>query len=58
MVVRSTGTDAFTFLINHADADAEYPATGIELISGDAVSGNAQIPAGTVRVIHTQNGNA
>ncbi|WP_354188063.1 beta-galactosidase trimerization domain-containing protein [Arthrobacter sp. UYCu712] len=58
VVIRSTGTDAFTFLINHADADAEYPATGIELITADAVTGTAQIPAGTVRVIHTHHGNA
>jgi beta-galactosidase len=28
VATRSTATDTFTFVINHADTDAEYPATG------------------------------
>ncbi|WP_104045971.1 beta-galactosidase [Arthrobacter sp. ZGTC412] len=50
---RSAGADTFTFLINHADADAEYPATGRDLLSGETVTGTAVVPAGTVCVIHT-----
>jgi beta-galactosidase len=50
---RSSGTDSFTFLINHAETDAEYLAAGIDLLSGEAVTGTAVVPAGTVCVIHT-----
>jgi beta-galactosidase len=50
---RSAGADTFTFLINHAETDAEYPATGRDLLSGETVTGTAVVPAGTVCVIHT-----
>lgn len=50
---RNNGPDTFTFLINHTDSDAEYPATGRDLLSGEPVSGTAMVPAGTVRVIHS-----
>lgn len=52
VVTRSTGTDSYTFLINHTDVDAEYPATGRDLLAGGHISGTAVIPAGTVCVIH------
>jgi beta-galactosidase len=51
VAIRSSGTDSFTFLINHADTDAEYPATGTDLLSGESVTGTAVVPAGTVCVI-------
>ncbi len=54
--VASRGSDegTFTFLINHTDADAEYPpATGLNLLSGEKVSGTAHVPAGTICVVHT-----
>ncbi|WP_332761486.1 Beta-galactosidase C-terminal domain [Pseudarthrobacter sp.] len=54
VVTRSTATDSYTFLINHTDADAEYPATGRDLLAGGHISGTAVIPAGTVCVIHTR----
>jgi beta-galactosidase len=50
---RSSEKGAFTFLINHADTDAEYPATGLNLLSGETVDGIAHIPAGTICAIHT-----
>lgn len=55
VVTRSTGTDAFTFLLNHTDADADYPATGLELMTGDPATGTIRVPAGGVRVIHAQD---
>lgn len=53
--VASRGSEegAFTFLINHTDVDAEYPAIGRNLISGEDVSGTAHIPAGAICVVHT-----
>ncbi|AFR31097.1 beta-galactosidase [Arthrobacter sp. Rue61a] len=50
---RDSEDGTFTFLINHMDADAEYPASGRNLISGEDVSGTAHIPAGTICVVHT-----
>ncbi|ABM08683.1 beta-galactosidase [Paenarthrobacter aurescens] len=50
---RDSEDGTFTFLINHTDADAEYPARGRNLISGEDVSGTAHIPAGTICVVHT-----
>ena len=53
--VASRGSEegTFTFLINHTDTDAEYPATGLNLLSGEKVSGTAHVPAGTICVVHT-----
>jgi beta-galactosidase len=53
VAVRSNATETFTFLINHAETDAEYPAAGRDLLSGETVSGTTVVPAGTVCVIHT-----
>ncbi|MEK0155777.1 beta-galactosidase [Arthrobacter oryzae] len=53
VVTRSSSTDSFTFLINHSDADAEYPAAGHDLLSGEPSAPTAVIPGGTVRVIQT-----
>jgi beta-galactosidase len=58
IITRSTGTDRFTFLLNHSGTDAEYPATGHDLLSGEAVTDTAHIPAGTVAVIHTPEGTS
>ena len=44
VITRSTSTDSYTFLINHSDADAEYPATGRDLLTGGYISGTAVIP--------------
>jgi len=53
VVSRHSETGSFTFLINHTDADAEYPAHGLNLLSGEDVRGTAHIPAGTICVVHT-----
>ncbi|MGO4147140.1 beta-galactosidase [Paenarthrobacter sp. YAF11_1] len=50
---RCSEDGTFIFLINHTDADAQYPATGLNLLSGEAVGGTAHVPAGTICVIHT-----
>ncbi len=57
VVARNDDSGRFTFLINHADADAEYPAAGRDLLSGQDVGGTAHIPAGTICVVHTPAGN-
>jgi beta-galactosidase len=57
VVTRSTSKDTFTFLINHNDADAEYPATGHDLLTGEASADLAVVPGGTVRVIHAREGS-
>ncbi|MEJ1114425.1 beta-galactosidase [Paenarthrobacter sp. CCNWLY172] len=50
---RNSEDGTFTFLINHTDADAQYPATGLNLLSGEVVGGIAHVPAGTICVIHS-----
>ncbi|TQS93488.1 beta-galactosidase [Arthrobacter sp. TS-15] len=50
---RHSEEGTFTFLINHTDADAEYTASGLNLLSGEDVSGTAHVPAGTICVVHT-----
>jgi len=57
-VVRRTGDDAvYTVAINHTDDDAKLPldAPATDLLTGDAVTGDADIPAGAVRVLRTTN---
>ena len=58
VITRSTPTDHFTFLINHSDADAEYPASGTDLLTGAAFEHTAVVPGGTVSVIHAPEGNS
>ena len=52
-VIRSNGTDDFTFLLNHTAADQTRPVTGTELLTGDEVDGSIVVPAGTVRVVRS-----
>ncbi|WP_129784154.1 beta-galactosidase [Promicromonospora panici] len=55
-VVRRTGGDAeYTVAINHTDDDAKLPlaAPATDLLTGDAVTGDADVPAGAVRVLRT-----
>ncbi|MDR6504686.1 beta-galactosidase [Arthrobacter oryzae] len=56
VITRSNSTDSFTFLINHSDAEVEYPARGRDLLTGEPSAPVAVIPGGTVRVIHSQEG--
>lgn len=51
--VRATATEEFTFLINHSEIDAVRSAHGIELLTGETISGTFVIPAGDVRVLQT-----
>ncbi|NQX04884.1 beta-galactosidase [Rathayibacter sp. VKM Ac-2856] len=52
-VVVRHGEDAdFTFLINHAETDAEVPAPGsVELVAGEPVGATVVVPARGVRVV-------
>jgi beta-galactosidase len=55
-VVRRTGDDAdYTVAINHTDDDAKLPldTSATDLLTGDTVSGDADVPAGAVRVLRT-----
>ena len=52
-VVVRHGEDAdFTFLINHAETDAEVPAPGsVELVAGEPIGATVVVPARAVRVV-------
>jgi beta-galactosidase len=55
-VVRRTGDGAeYTVAINHTDDDAKLPlaAPATDLLTGDVVTGGADVPAGEVRVLRT-----
>ncbi|WP_275004804.1 beta-galactosidase [Promicromonospora iranensis] len=55
-VVRRTGEGAtYTVAINHTDGDAKLPLSSpaTDLLTGDAFSGDADVPAGAVRVLRT-----
>lgn len=55
-VVRRTADEAtYTVAINHTDDDAKLPldAPATDLLTGDAVAGDADVPAGSVRVLRT-----
>lgn len=55
-VVRRTGEDAtYTVAINHTDGDTKLPlaAPATDLLTGDAFVGDADVPAGVVRVLRT-----
>ncbi|GAB3972214.1 hypothetical protein GCM10027615_32720 [Plantactinospora veratri] len=54
-LVRRAGADGSRFLIavNHADRDAELPATGTDLVDGTVHDGVLRLPAGGVRVLRT-----
>jgi beta-galactosidase len=56
VITRSSSTDKFTFLINHSDTDAQYPARGHDLLTGEPSAPVSVIPGGTVRVLHSQEG--
>ncbi|WP_104175554.1 beta-galactosidase [Arthrobacter sp. Y81] len=56
VITRRNSTDKFTFLINHSEADAEYPARGHDLLTGEPSAPVSAIPGGTVRVIHLHEG--
>ncbi|WP_425265058.1 Beta-galactosidase C-terminal domain [Streptomyces regalis] len=50
--VRRSGTDAdYLFLIDHSGNGAQVPAEGVELLTGETVSGSVTVPAGGVAVV-------
>jgi len=55
VVRRSDGRRGYLFVVNHGTGDAEYAATGQELVTGDAVNGLMRIPAGEVRVVREES---
>jgi len=54
-LIRRASTDGSRFLIaiNHADQDAELPATGTDLVDGTFHDGLLRVPAGGVRALRT-----
>lgn len=55
-VVRRTGEDAtYTVAINHTDGEVKLPLGGptTDLLTGDAFAGDADVPAGAVRVLRS-----
>lgn len=51
-VVRRAAPDrSYLFVINHGSTAVTYPTSGVELVTGDAVTGVVDVPAGAVRVI-------
>ncbi|MDY0910537.1 beta-galactosidase [Microbacterium sp. CFBP9034] len=50
-VRRVGGGRSWLFLINHSGSDAVVPAAGVELVTGEPVSGLVAVPAGGVRVV-------
>lgn len=54
VVTRSTETENFTFLINHAAADAAFSGRGTELLTGEGIAASVVVPAGGIRVLHEQ----
>lgn len=51
-VVRRAADDrSYLFVINHGTTDITFPTSGVELVTGDAVIGVVDVPAGAVRVI-------
>jgi beta-galactosidase len=51
-VVRRAASDrSYLFVINHGTTGITYPTSGVELVTGDPVKGNLEVPAGAVRVI-------
>jgi beta-galactosidase len=51
-VVRRRGdTATYLFLLNHTDSDAAIAATGVDLLTGQAVTGKIDLAAGDVAVI-------
>ncbi len=49
------GTD-FVVAVNHGAEEAELPATGTDLLTGETFTGTAKVPAGRVRVIEVAAG--
>lgn len=51
IVIRRSDLKQYTFIINHRPEPIAVPADGLDLVSGEIVSGTASVPAGGVRVI-------
>ena len=56
-VVRRRGDAAsYLFVLNHTDASATVPAHGVDLLTGQAVTGKLELAAGDVAVIREEGG--
>ena len=51
-VRRSSETDSYLFLINHAETAGHAEVTGVDLLTGEWHAGRVVLPAGGVAVIH------
>ncbi|WP_432158778.1 beta-galactosidase [Streptomyces sp. bgisy153] len=57
--VRRRGPDAsYLFVINHTARDVSVPAAGVDLLSGTAVDGKAEVRAGEVLVVREHAGTS
>lgn len=52
VVTRVSGTGRFQFVINHSDAPVAVTVSGLDLVSGEDITGATSVPPGGVRVIH------
>jgi beta-galactosidase len=52
-VVRSNGSDRFSFLINHSAKDITVSIAGMELLTDTEFTETLTVPAGLVRVVHS-----
>ncbi|GIG63524.1 beta-galactosidase [Longispora fulva] len=51
LVTRHDAHSAYLFALNHTDQGARVATTGVDLLTGETVTGEALVPAGGVRVI-------
>jgi beta-galactosidase len=54
VVHRSGRGRRYIFVINHGHKDAEHPATGRDLVTGDRVDGVLRVPAGSVGIVRQE----
>jgi beta-galactosidase len=54
VVTRRTGTETFTFVINHRSVPIAVPYAGLDLVTGETVSDATPLPAGAVRVVMSE----
>jgi beta-galactosidase len=54
-IVRRRGEDAsYLFVVNHSETEVHVESDGVDLVTGDTVTGHATVPAGAVRIIREE----
>ncbi|MBA2559538.1 MAG: Beta-galactosidase C-terminal domain [Propionibacteriales bacterium] len=56
-MTRATGSERFTFVINHAEQARRMGVTGTNLLTGTATAMDDHLPAGAVAVIRQAQGD-